>query len=96
MLRDREPLDPREVRRLLRQILATGHLVLTKHAKDQMEERDLTAPEMENALRAGLVGDGEFEMGTWRYPVSTPRFRFVVAFRSETEVAVVTAWRLDA
>lgn len=93
MFRDREPLEPREVRALLGRILAAGRVALTQHARRQMEQRGLTAPDMENALRAGLVEPGEFEMGTWRYRVCTPRSTFVVAFRSEDEVAVVTAWR---
>lgn len=95
MLRDREPLDPREAKALLRKIVATGRVALTEHASGQMEERRITTPVMENALKAGFVEAGEYENGSWRYRVSTTRTVFLVAFRSETEVAVVTAWRLD-
>ena len=47
-----------------------------------------------NVLRGGIVEPGEFENGSWRYRVRTQRMYVVVAFRSETELRVVTAWRL--
>ena len=46
-----------------------------------------------NVLRAGTVGPAEAEHGEWRYRVRTQRMAVVVAFRSETELRVVTAWR---
>ncbi len=46
-----------------------------------------------NVLRGGIVGAAEWEHGSWRYPVSTPRgYTVVVAFRGETLLVVVTAW----
>jgi hypothetical protein len=54
---------------------------------------DLTTVDCENVLRGGVVRPGEFEHGTWRYRVETSRITVVVAFRSEGELVVVTAWR---
>ena len=49
-----------------------------------------------NVLRAGAVGPAEWENGSWRYPVSTPRgYAAVVAFRGEQLLVVVTAWVAD-
>ena len=47
-----------------------------------------------NALRGGIVDPGELERGTWRYRVRTARLVVVVAFRSETDLVVVTGWRV--
>ncbi len=44
-------------------------------------------------LRAGTVDPAEFEKGCWRYRVRTQRIVVVIAFRSVTEIRVVTAWR---
>jgi hypothetical protein len=45
-------------------------------------------------LRAGVVDPAEFENGSWRYRVRTQMIVVVTAFRSETEIRVVTAWRM--
>lgn len=89
-----EPLAPDEVKKLLRHILQTGRFIYTKHAKDEMIADDLTTVDCENVLRGGLVRPGEYEYGTWRYRVETSRVSVVVAFRSENELVVVTAWRV--
>ena len=47
----------------------------------------------ENVLRGGVVRQGEYEHGTWRYRVETNKTTVVIAFRSEQELVVVTAWR---
>ena len=46
-----------------------------------------------NVLRAGIVDPAEFDKGCWRYRVRTRLMVVVIAFRSETEIRVVTAWR---
>ncbi len=53
----------------------------------------MTTVDAVNVLRGGVVRPGEFENGTWRYRVQTRRMTVVVAFRSTTELTVVTAWR---
>lgn len=44
----------------------------------------------------GVVEPAEFENGSWRYRVRTNRMMVVVAFDedSESELVVVTGWRL--
>ncbi len=58
-------------------------------AKDGLAEIDVV-----NVLRGGVVEPGEWENGSWRYRVRTSRIAVVAAFRSETMLVVVTAWRL--
>ncbi len=89
----REPLEPQHAKRLLRDIVASGSLVFTHHVETRMVERKLTADDCARVLRSGQVDPGEFEGGTWRYPVRTPHVCVVVAFRSETAAVVVSAWR---
>jgi len=57
-------------------------------AKDDLETTDVL-----NMLAGGVVEPGEFENGSWRYRIWTARMCVVIAFRSETELRVVTAWR---
>ena len=54
----------------------------------------MTTPDCANVLRAGVVEEPEFERGSWRYRVRTQRMYVVVAFRSENELSIVTAWRV--
>jgi hypothetical protein len=42
-----------------------------------------------------VVDPAEFENSSWRYRVRTARIAVIVAFRSETELRVVTAWRMN-
>jgi hypothetical protein len=49
-----------------------------------------------NVLRGGVVDPAEFENGSWRHRVRTARIAVIVAFRSETELRVVTAWRMNS
>lgn len=44
-------------------------------------------------LRGGIVQPPEYEKGTWRYRVETGRMAVVIAFRSRSELVVITAWR---
>jgi hypothetical protein len=88
-----EPLPPEMARKLIRQILQTGRFAYTKHSKAEMLADDLTTVDCENVLRGGVVRPGEYEHGTCRYRVETTRVTVVVAFRSENELVIVTAWR---
>lgn len=58
-----------------------------------MAERDLSEIDVKNVLRGGVVDPGEYENCRWTYQIRTQRMAVVVAFRSETELVVVTAWR---
>ena len=46
-----------------------------------------------NILRGGKVREGEYENGSWRYRVETPKMAVVVTFIDEDELMIVTAWR---
>jgi len=89
-----EPLRPAEARKLLRTILASGEVVFTNHALDEMEQDGISQAEAVGVLRSGVVEPAEFERGSWRYRVRAHRTYVVAAFRSEVAAVVVTAWRL--
>lgn len=89
-----EPVDPAEVRRLVRDILGSGTVSFSRHALSEMANDNLTAVDCTNAMRGGVVEPGEFDKGSWRYRIHTARMCVVVAFRSEVRLAVVTAWRV--
>ena len=88
-----EPLSPPEAKRLIREILAGGEVVSSRHATKEMDTDDVTMVDCINVLRGGIVEPAEWENGTWRYRVHTQRTWVVVAFRSETRLVIVTAWR---
>ena len=89
------PLAPDAARQLIREILRAGRFIYSKHAKEELLADRLTTVDCENVLRGGVVRPGEFENGSWRYRVETDRITVVVAFRSEHELVVVTAWRIE-
>ncbi len=91
-----EPLSPPEARRLIREIIENGSASFSKHAEEEMAKDNLTMVDVTNGLRGGVVDPGEFENGSWRYRVRTARIAVIVAFRSETELRVVTAWRFKS
>jgi hypothetical protein len=87
------PLGPEDAKRLIRAILERGEVVPSGHALEELEKDKLTMVDATNVLRGGVVDPPDFERGTWRYRVRTMRICIVVAFRSETKLAVVTGWR---
>jgi hypothetical protein len=89
-----EPLDPTRVRQLIRNILNSGTVRFSKHALEEMARDGLSTVDCTNVLRGGSVEPAELISGTWRYRIRTNRIYVVVAFRSETELVVVTSWRL--
>jgi len=64
--------------------------------QEDMLADDLTTVDRENVLRGGVVRPGEYGYGTWRYRVEASPVTVVVAFRSENELVVGTAWELGA
>jgi hypothetical protein len=79
---------------LLRDILASGTLTYSGHAKKEMEKDKLTMQDVVNVLRAGVVEPSEFERGSWRHRVKTNTMCVVVVLVSAQEAVVVTAWRI--
>lgn len=89
-----ERLSPAEAQKLIRSILATGAVSFSDHSKAEIAKDSLSIPDCANVLRAGVVEEPEYDRGTWRYRVRTQRICVVVAFRSESELSIVTAWRI--
>jgi hypothetical protein len=89
-----EPPRPAEARRLLRAILATGEVVFTNHALDEMAQDGISQAQAIGVLRSGVVEPAEFERGSWRYRVRARQTYVVASFRSEAAAVVVTAWRV--
>lgn len=87
-------VDAAKARKLLRDILASGTLTFSEHAKKEMANDKLTTPDVVNVLRAGVVEPSEFENGSWRHRVKTNTICVVVVLVSEREAGVVTAWRI--
>lgn len=88
-----EPLGKQSAKRLIRDILQNGTVRWSRHALDGMKTRKLTTVDCINVLRAGVVQSPELERGTWRYRMHGGWISVVVAFRSERELVVITAWR---
>jgi hypothetical protein len=99
MLRDatlvNEPLSPDIATRLIHQIVREGDVAWTKHAFAEISADGMTTSDCLNVMRAGAITQpADLERGTWRYRIHTNRMCVCVAFRSETELVVITAWRI--
>ena len=90
-----EPLDPARAKALIGKILEAGTVSFSSHAFGELAADGLTTVDCVNVLRGGIVEPAEWERGSWRYRVRTARICVVVAFRSETALVVVTAWRTE-
>jgi hypothetical protein len=89
----KEPLDDTAAKRLIVRILANGTVSFSGHARQEMAKDALESTDCLSVLRGGWVEFSELVDGSWRYRVRTQRLFVVVAFRSEEELVVVTAWR---
>ena len=69
-----EPLKPLQAKVLIREILSAGEVTYSKpHAEERLKKWNLSTLDCVNVLRGGVVAEGEFENGSWRYRVYTPR-----------------------
>ena len=91
-----EPLKTRDAQRLIREIVRDGNVAFNGHALEEMAKDDLCTTDVVNLLRGGVVEPAELENGSWRHRVRTARICAVVAFRSASELRVVTAWRMKS
>jgi malate synthase len=86
-----------QARKLVAEILLGGVVTPSGHAQREMlidRHGPFAMTDVLNVLRHGKMQEpGELVNGTWRYRLHTARFCVVVAFRSETELVVVTNWR---
>jgi hypothetical protein len=104
------PLRAPDARKLIRRLLDDGRFVSPgprSHARKEMDADGLSDVDAVNVLRAGVVREAEWENGSWRYRVETQKMVFVVVIEpdpddaaggdddlAETELRVVTAWRM--
>jgi hypothetical protein len=89
-----EPLKPPQAKALIREILRVGEVTYSRpHAEERLKKWRLSTLDCVNVLRGGAVADGEYENGSWRYRVCTPRICVVIRFESEDILQIVTAWR---
>ena len=89
-----EPFSPPDARTRIREVLATGAVVFSRHAIAELRADGLSRNDAIAVLRGGVVEPAEFESGSWRYRMRAQRVYVVVAFRSDVELIVVTGWRL--
>ena len=69
-------------------------MAFSQHAINEMRADKLNLVDCVNVLRAGALRQpADLEKGTWRYRVQTNHITVVIAFRSEGELVIVTAWR---
>ena len=47
-----------------------------------------------NVLRGGAATEGEYENGSWRYQIHTPKMCVAIRFETESIPELVTAWRV--
>jgi hypothetical protein len=92
---DSEPLSNPAARDLVRAIVRAGNVTPSKHAKERMADHHMSMVDVQNVLSGGWCERAEFENGSWRYRITTHRMFVIVAFRSETELRIVTAARIN-
>jgi hypothetical protein len=68
----------RAAKQRIRDILAKGSVSFSNHALEEMDKDKLTAVDVTNVLRGGVVDPAEFENGSWRYRVRTARIAVIV------------------
>ena len=93
-----ERLNQNEARKLIAElILDESCLVLTSHAKERMEERQLIFADIVNVLKSPamrIIGVAEFSNFSWRYRCETNRLRVVISFSVDgASIVVVTVIR---
>lgn len=89
-------LSPGQARKILAEIFNRNPNLIsfTKHAREQMSDRDLKSGDVLNVLKAGKIfSEPEYENGSFRYRVQTKKITVVIAFKRPNHIIVVTAWR---
>ncbi len=92
----KEPLSADEAKRLIVKAIDSDRVDFRQtHAREEMADDALSIRDVLRVLRGGVVEPGEFRRSTWRYRVRTSWASVVVTFRTEDNVVVVTAWRIN-
>jgi hypothetical protein len=91
-----EPFRSGEAKKLIRSIATGGGTVFwTDHAQDKLTKNSLSVVLGQRCLKFGVVGEAEFENGSWRHQVRDPTVTLVVEFTGERELTVVTSWKTE-
>ncbi|MFV2081756.1 MAG: DUF4258 domain-containing protein [bacterium] len=89
-----EPLKPEEAKDQIRRLLSEGRIVYSiPHARQRLQERNISNQDCENVLRGGKVEKAHREGSKWRHKVTTSRMEVVVQFLPYDRLLIVTAWR---
>lgn len=70
---DNNRLEPKEAQRKINGIAKLGHIILTGHLSDRMEERGYDSQDLEQILRLGKVKDPpeyDEKHKQWKYKVA--------------------------
>lgn len=86
-------LNPPQAKTLARDIVDNGLVDFSGHALEEMRNDELETTDCLNVLRGGTYEPAEFIKGEWRYRVTTRFMCFVITFKSNTKLRVVTGWR---
>jgi hypothetical protein len=91
-----EPLKPPQAKLLIREILENGIVTYSQpHAIERLKKHHLSQIDCENVLYGGAVRHPEYENGTWRYQVHSPKMCVVIRFQDVAILQVITAWRIS-
>lgn len=91
-------LDKEEARKKITKAAAQGRVLLTSHARERMEERNIILNDIVNALLSPSmrVSDGEPHNVGFTYRCSTKKFNVAVGFTVQGDgVIVVTVFRAE-
>lgn len=90
-----EPLQRTQTKKLILSILKDGSISFAQpHAMERLKKHGLSTLDCLNVLRGGAAEVAEYENGEWRYRIQTAKMTVVVRFEDETELMIVTAWRM--
>lgn len=66
-----QELDERQALDLIREIVDTGHIIFSDHARDRMQERNFTSRDVLYILKHGHISKKEFdeEHNNWQYAI---------------------------
>jgi hypothetical protein len=91
----KEPVSPDAATKLIHAIARTDDVGWSTHAEEERVKDGLTTVDCLNVMRAGVVTEHpEWKNGSWQYRIHTNRICVVVPFGSETELTIVTTWRI--
>jgi len=91
-------LDKTEARKRVVEIVSRhpSNIRFSRHALEELKNDSLIVSDILNVIRspaARIVGEGEYERGSFRYRLETNRIAVLIAFDSPVSFVVVTAWR---